>query len=162
MEADLRTAIRKATKRGKTHRELAGKPINLEFATAECDRLTQAKENRSQEAADLQTHLAVLRERIENAAEEGVEEAFSDISGQLQAALSHKTSYESEIAALRRLRAAVEQETAHLKERYLEPVNKEIGPLLGLLYDEAHLDFDGETLTPQQLTRGACPKTSKH
>ena len=158
LEKDVRKATREATKCRKTHRELMDKQINLEFATAELKRFTKARENQRQEARELQTHLAVLRERIENAAEEGVEEAFSDISGQLQAALAHKTSYESEIAALRRLRAAVEQETAHLKERYLEPVNKEIGPLLGLLYDDAHLDFDGETLTPQQLTRGGVPE----
>ena len=50
-------------------------------------------------------------------------------------------------------KAALEQANAHVKERYFEPVNAELKPLLGLLYGGAHIQFDDETLAPQELTR---------
>ena len=132
---------------------LLDQSISLELASAELKRLNQIRKNRLQEIGELEKRIAVLRERIKTAAQEGVEEAVSEVKGQLETAQVRKAAYEAEIAALRRLKAAVETEVARLKERYLQPVNKEIRPLLELLYPEATLDFDEEKLIPQYLTR---------
>ena len=70
----------------------------------------------------------------------------------METAQASTVAYEAEIAALRRLKDEVEREVARLKERYLHPVNKEIRPLLEVLYPDASLDFDEEKLIPQQLT----------
>ena len=153
LDADYEEKRREALERGKELQALLGKPIRLEFASAELDRLIKAKENRGKEIGELEKRIAVLRERIRTAAKEGVEEAVSEVEGQLETAQARKAAYEAEMAALRRLKAAVETEVARLKERYLQPVNKEIRPLLELLYPEASLDFDEEKLIPRQLTR---------
>lgn len=153
LEADYQEKRREALGQKKTLQALREKPISLAFASAELTRLTQARENRRQAIGELETRIAVLRDRIERAAQEGVEEALSEVTGQLEAARTRTVIYEAEIAALRRLKDAVEDEVFSLKERYLEPVNKEIRPLLGLLYKDAQLDFDGDNLMPQKLTR---------
>ena len=153
LDADYEEKRRETDERGKELQALLDKPIRLEFASAELDRLIKAKENRRQEIGELEKRIAVLRERINTAAKEGFEEAVSEVTGQLEAARIRTAAYEAEIAALRRLKAAVEKEVARLKEQYLEPVSKEIKPLLGLLYPDASLDFDEEKLIPRQLTR---------
>lgn len=153
LDADFHARDRIASKRRDALQDLLDKPMDRVVATANLTRLTGARENRLQEIGELGTELAVLRERIDSAAEEGVEEAFSEVSGRLDTAREHVARYEAEIAALRRLKNAVEEEAAQLKDRYLEPVYQELASLLGLLYEDAHLDFDGEKLTPQQLTR---------
>lgn len=153
LETDYQAKRREALGLEKGLHALREKAISLEFASAQLTRLTKAKENRHQAIGELEKRIAVLVDRIERAAQEGVEEAVSEVSGQLEAAQTRTAIYEAEIAALRRLRDAVEDEVSSLKERYLEPVNKEIRPLLGLLYKDAQLDFDGDKLMPQKLTR---------
>ena len=153
LDADYEEKRGKLRERRGELQALLDQSISLELASAELDRLSQIRKNRLQEIGELETRIAVLRERIKTAAQEGVEEAVSEVKGQLETAQARKAAYEAEIAALRRLKAAVETEVARLKERYLHPVNKEIRPLLELFYPEASLDFDEEKLIPRQLTR---------
>ena len=128
-------------------------PLDITLAEATVTRLDEAKENRRSEIANLEKDIAVLGERLENAANDGLEEACSEVSGQLETARQNVHRYSAELLALQRLKAALDQANARVKERYFEPVNAELKPLLGLLYGGAHIQFDDETLAPQELTR---------
>ena len=153
LNANFRETDRAAIAREKGLQKLRDKPIDLAAADAELQRLIQAKGNRQRDLRGLEDDLTRLDERINAAADEGVEEAYSELSGKRESALTKVARYEAEIAALQRLKRAVEEESKKLQERYLQPVHQALRPLLSLLYDDAQLDFDGETLVPMQLTR---------
>jgi DNA repair exonuclease SbcCD ATPase subunit len=133
--------------------ELEDMPLDVTLAEATVARLEEAKENRQGEIVNLEKNIAVLDDRLKNAADHGLEEACSETSGQLETARLNLQRYEAELMALQRLKAALERANAQVKERYFEPVNAELKPLLGLLYGGAHIHFDDETLAPQELTR---------
>lgn len=133
--------------------KLEDTPLDVALAEATVARLEEAKENRRNNIANLETDIAVLDDRLENAANDGLEESCSETSGQLETASQNLRRYEAELAALQRLKVALEQANAHVKERYFEPVNAELKPLLRLLYGGAQIQFDGETLAPQELIR---------
>ena len=153
LDADLREKGEVAGRCQVVLQKLRNKSIDLAAADATLQRLTQAKENGKRKLRELEDDLLKLDERIIAAADQGVEEAFTELSGEQKSACAEVARYEAEIAALQRLKRAVEEESEKLKERYLQPVHQELRPLLKLLYDDAHLEFDGDTLEPNQLTR---------
>ena len=153
LDAELRGKDEAAERCQEALQKLRDKSTDQAPTEATLQRLTQAKENRQKDLREIEIDLTRLEERIIAAADQGVEEAFKELSGQHESALAQVARHEAEIAALERLKRAVEEESEKQKELYLQPVHQELQPLLSLLYDDAHLDFDGDTLEPKQLTR---------
>jgi hypothetical protein len=58
-----------------------------------------------------------------------------------------------EVAVLTRLRDALEAARSQLREHYFAPVLRELRPLLGLLFDDAIVTFDEDTLLPRSVRR---------
>ena len=58
-----------------------------------------------------------------------------------------------EVAILTKLDGALEAARASARDRYVEPVLIELGPLLQLLWPEAELRFDAERVLPTTLVR---------
>ena len=66
--------------------KLQDTPLDVALAEAAVARLEEAKENRRSNIANLDIEIAVLDDRLEKAANEGLQEACSETSGQLETA----------------------------------------------------------------------------
>ena len=87
------------------------------------------------------------------AGDNAVEEELAHTNARLEAAQASLDGLEFEVAVLKRLRTALETARASARERYIEPVMKELEPLLGFFWPEAKLRFDPKTLLPEALVR---------
>ena len=153
LDADLQEKEAAADRCQAALEELRNQPLDLAAAEARLRRLTQAKANRHTDLQELEKDLTKLDERIIAAADEGVEEVFAELTEERQTARVRVARYKVEVAVLERLKRAVEEESAKLTEQYLQPVNQQLWPLLSLVFGEARVDFDGDTLEPKQLVR---------
>ena len=61
--------------------------------------------------------------------------------------------FEKEVATLTRLRDALLASRSAARDLYLAPVIRELKPLLGLLFEDAHVEFDETTLLPHKVHR---------
>ena len=71
----------------------------------------------------------------------------------LEAARSELDAIEFEVAVLKALGASLETARTSARDRYVQPVMKELVPLLRLFWPEAEIRFDPETLLPRALVR---------
>ena len=153
LDADLQERESAADRCQAALEKLRNQPLDLEAAEAKLRRLTEAKENRQRDRQEIKNDLSRLDERIIAAADEGVEETFAELTEERESARVRVARYKAEVTVLERLKRAVEGESAKLTEQYLQPVNQQLQPLLGLVFREARVDFDGDTLEPKQLVR---------
>jgi hypothetical protein len=101
----------------------------------------------------LREDLAKLETEISLAAESGVEEALADALETRTAAAQTLAHIQFEVQVLRRLSDALEQARAEARDRYFAPVAKELRPLLHLLWPDAELEWEDQTLLPSHLIR---------
>jgi DNA repair exonuclease SbcCD ATPase subunit len=132
---------------------LAAEAPDLTLARAEARRRAEARENRREALSRLERDLARLDGRLGRAAEEGIEARAAEARGAREAAERALARQEDERAALERLLAALDAAGAGARARYFEPLDRELRPLLGLLYGGAELRFDAERLAPETLVR---------
>ena len=78
---------------------------------------------------------------------------MADIDVRLEAARASLATIAFEVAALKKLRAALETARTSARDSYVEPVMQELVPLLRFFWPEAELIFDPETLMPKALVR---------
>lgn len=104
-------------------------------------------------AARLREELADLSGQIRTRAEEAVEEAWAEAVEAREAADAHVAEFEREVAILTRLRDALDEARVSAREHYFQPVMRELGPLLGLVFDDASVTFDPDTLLPRSVRR---------
>ena len=133
--------------------EIAATESKLEAVTAALERarsiVTRAEDDRQL----IRFELVKLDTSIEIQAGEAVDEELADVNVRLEAALSGLYQLNFEVAVLRKLDAALETARASARDRYVEPVLMELGPLLRLLWPEADLRFDAEKVLPTALVR---------
>lgn len=141
------------------HRRLAETAPDLETARAALTRATSVVEQARKEQGDLSQERAGLDSRIATLAEEGLEETLEDLAGQRAATEARAARYEAEVAALTRLRDALEQARTRQRDAYFRPVLRELQPLLSILHPGAGLQIDDGTLLPQALTRDGQAET---
>jgi DNA repair exonuclease SbcCD ATPase subunit len=84
---------------------------------------------------------------------EAVEEELADVEAQLVPARAHLAALGFEVEVLKRLKAALETARSSARDRYVEPVKRELVPLLRLLWADAELQFDAEEVLPTSLVR---------
>jgi uncharacterized protein YhaN len=115
--------------------------------------------------ASAETEIAALREErtrldthIDIHAGNGVEEDLADTELQLADATAQVAALEREVAVLRRLIAALDTAKATARDRYFDPVIAELRPMLRLLWPDADLKFDADSLLPTQLIRDGHPE----
>ncbi|MEM9249383.1 MAG: chromosome segregation protein SMC, partial [Pseudomonadota bacterium] len=94
-----------------------------------------------------------LDTQIEERASAGIEEELADTADTLAAARHRLAAIQEECAVLQRLADALTSARQAAQEHYLAPVLQELGPLLRMLWPEAALTLDPETLLPHMLTR---------
>ncbi len=133
--------------------EIAATAPNLEAVAAALERarsiVTRAEDDRHR----IRLELGKLDTSIEIQVGEAVDEELADVDVRLEAAQRALNELNFEIAVLKKLDAALETARASARDRYVEPVLIELGPLLRLLWPEADLRFDAEKLLPTALVR---------
>ena len=91
--------------------------------------------------------------QISARSEDAVEESWRESVEALDAAESRVKAYEHEVAVLQRLSSVLDAARSQARELYLKPVMAELGPLLGLLFNDVSIVFDEKTLLPQTISR---------
>lgn len=107
----------------------------------------------TREIQQLHVELAGLNARIDARAQEAVEEELAEVTGSLATAKGEVARFEREVSALTRLRDTLEEARQAAREHYFEPIMRELKPLLTLLFEDAEIDFDDETLLPRSIRR---------
>ncbi|MFC5509146.1 MULTISPECIES: AAA family ATPase [Hyphomicrobiales] len=127
--------------------------VDIAGAEAKLRRMRSVLDGALAEIAALREEAAELNGRIRARADAAVEEAWQEASEKLGAAQRRVVALEREVALLTRLRAALEAARAEARDHYFAPVMTELRPLLGLLFEDATVTFDEETLLPRTVSR---------
>ncbi|MFD0978398.1 AAA family ATPase [Tropicimonas aquimaris] len=126
---------------------------DLDAAQATLQRLTSAMKAAEARSRQIENDLAGLESRIEIQAGEAVDEELSEVQGQLEAARAQHDAVRFEVDVLQRLSGALERARTEARDRYVQPVLAELEPLVRMIWPEAELRFDADTLLPAGLSR---------
>lgn len=143
------------------HDALVAAAPDLVAAKAAFDRARSIVDASQADIARLQSERTFLDTTINIRSGEGVMEDLADTETRLAAASETLASISFEVAVLRELAATLEAARDTARDRYFEPVLAELRPLLRILWPDAELRFDGESLLPTALVRdGRCEPLS--
>ncbi len=131
-------------------REAAPDPRATE---ASLQRLRSVEQAVQQEKIELGQVLADLNGQIGTRADTAIEEAWQETKDALAAAEAAVARFETEVATLERLRAALTAARSAARDLYLKPVVSELLPMLRLLFDDVNIAFDETTLLPHRVRR---------
>ena len=126
---------------------------DLAAAEAKFRRMRSVIDGAAAETARLREDTAELNGQIRARSDAAVEEAWQETAEKLAGARKRLAGLEREIALLTRLRDALEAARAEAREHYFAPVMGELRPLLGLLFEDATVTFDEDTLLPRTVSR---------
>ena len=138
--------------RTKHYALLAAAP-DLIAAQAAFDRASSIVESARSEVTRLQVERGQLDTEIKIKSGAGVMEELADITTRLAAATEALSTISFEVAVLKELATTLEAARNEARDRYFEPVLAELRPLLRMLWPDAELRFDGESLLPTALVR---------
>ena len=133
--------------------QLEGTEERHAFAKAEVDRLRQAERNRTDERHRIELRLEAIKQRFNNATDEGLTEALQGARDILEAAHCRRDQIELRVQALKCLDRALKAAHRAMREAYFEPVNAELRPLLDRVLRGQTLVFDDASFEPQKLQR---------
>ncbi|MFD1479708.1 chromosome segregation protein SMC, partial [Paracoccus nototheniae] len=159
LRAGLPPLVARRDEAGRLMRDLTASAPDLATAEAALTRAASAAEQARRDLELLRQEQASLNTRIEILAEEGIEETLDDLTGRRIATEARAARYEAEMAALTRLRAALDQARTRQRDAYFKPVLRELQPLLAILHPGAALQIDDASLLPHALTRDGQAET---
>ncbi|KRE05832.1 DNA-binding protein [Bosea sp. Root381] len=122
-------------------------------AEAKYRRMRSVADGATAEIGKLREEAAELNGRIRGQADAAVAEAWQEARDKLATAGARLATLEREVALLTRLRGALDTARTEAREHYFAPVMRELRPLLGLLFEDATVTFDEETLLPRTVSR---------
>ena len=143
---ELKDAIRQREEKEAAAPDLEAARLVLERARSIAERADRDRRRIREDLKGLDTSIGIH-------AGDAVDEELADVDVRLDAARTEFDSMEFEVAVLKTLGAALETARASARNRYVEPVMKELVPLLRLFWPEAEVRFDPETLLPKALLR---------
>lgn len=132
---------------------LRGVSRDLAGAEAALSRARSVAEAARREIAQRREELADANGQIRTRSEDAIEESLAETRDALAAATDLAQRFEHEVLVLDRLRRVLSEKKSAASELYLKPVMAELQPLIGLLFDDVAVTFDGETLLPQNVRR---------
>ena len=133
--------------------EIAAVAPDLEAATTTLKRARSIVARAEEDRQRIRLELGKLDTSIDIQAGEAVDEELADVKMRLETAERVLDGLRFEVAVLKHLGAALETARASARDRYVEPVLRELGPLLQLFWPEAELRFDAEKVLPTALVR---------
>ena len=116
-------------------------------------RLRSVAEAARAEIAQAREQAAALDGRIQTRAEGAIEEAWQETREQLAEAERKVAALAREVTVLTRLRTALDDARTQARDHYFAPLLRELRPLLGLLFEDASVTFDEDTLLPRTVRR---------
>jgi hypothetical protein len=119
-----------------------------DLGTARAERAT------AEEAANLREEQARLAGVIQTQADLAVDERLAAAREARDVAIAREARLATEVAALQRLAAVLDETRLAAREAYFGPVQRELAPLLSLLAADSALTFDPDSLLPGTLARG--------
>ncbi len=131
---------------------------DLAAAEAALSRATSVEHEAREAIARLRPEIARLDERISRGTGDGVEDRLAEVEQDLEAARADLSRISHEVAVLQRLEAALDAAKREARDRYFEPVAAELRPLLSLLWPDAELTWEAETILPTALVRNGTPE----
>ncbi|GGD28837.1 AAA family ATPase [Sinisalibacter lacisalsi] len=134
-------------------KRLAEAAPDLEVAEAAFKRAQSALTATEDRLQKLDRRLAELDTLIRLRAAEGVDEDLGEVRDRLAEARGRLERYSFERDVLSLLQAELDAARISAREHYFEPVSRELRPLLHVLWPDAELAFDDETILPTALTR---------
>lgn len=132
---------------------------DMDTAKAELKRAEDTIATNQQERAQVAERLAALSSEIRTLAGNGIEERRDELAGRQETACASQERFSQQAAALSRLQASLEAERNAARETYFGPIQEELKPLLSILYSDAALKFDSESLLPTGLIRESTQET---
>ncbi|WID95082.1 DNA-binding protein [Bosea vestrisii] len=132
---------------------LSAQTTDLAAAEARQRRMRSVAEAARDQIARLREEAAALNGRIQTRAEGAVEETWQEARDKLGDAERQVAGLGREAALLTRLRDALEAARSEARDHYFAPVLRELRPLLGLLFEDATVTFDEDTLLPRSVLR---------
>ena len=144
--AALRAAAARLAERSRDAPDLAG-------AEAALQRARSVDEEARKAVGRLRPDIARLDERISRGAGDAVEERLSVTEQDLGTAEAELARISQDVAVLQRLERALDAAKAEARERYFAPIAQELRPLLSLLWPDAELTWEAETILPTALVR---------
>ncbi|RBI87506.1 chromosome segregation protein SMC [Rhodosalinus halophilus] len=135
------------------HAQSVREAPDLAAAEAALARARAVVDTARETVARLRPEIAALDERIAHGSGEAVEERLAETVERREAAEADLARIQREVAALQRLKQALEDAQAEARDRYFAPVAAELRPLLNLLWPEAELVWGQDTLLPTALVR---------
>lgn len=132
---------------------------DLDTLRGTLQRCSQIVENSQTEASELRIEISEINGLLNNVHTDAIEEELEEIGERLERAERRVATFEREIAVLKRLQQALEAARSSAKETFLAPIAQELQPLLRILFDEASLEFDGDSLLPDRLIRPGVAET---
>ena len=142
--------LREATRK---REQISANVPDLEAAQATLQRAQSAINRAETETQNIRIALSGLDAMIDLLAGEAVEEELSDITMQADDAKRALDEMKFEVAVLLKIERALESARASALDRYVEPVLKELEPLVRLLWPEAVLRIDADAVLPAALER---------
>lgn len=128
---------------------------DLDTAQAELHRADDALKTVEESKRDLEKRIAVLSTQITGLAGEGVEERRDELKEKLILVQTAEKRIANQVAALLRLKSALDAERTAAREAYFEPIQEELKPLLSIIHSGAGISFDTDSLLPSGLSRGS-------
>lgn len=135
------------------HAALLAAAPDLIAAQAAFDRAKSIVESARSETTRLELERAQLDTEIKIQSGAGIMEELADTTTRLAAATESLATISFEVAVLKELATTLEAARNEARDRYFEPVLAELRPLLRMLWPDAELRFDGESLLPTALVR---------
>ena len=132
---------------------LRGVSRDLAGAEAALSRARSVAEAARKETAQLREELADANGQIRTRSDDAVEESWAEVGDALATATEAVRRFETEVSVLDRLRRVLMDKKSAASDLYLKPVMAELTPLIGLLFDDIAVTFDGDTLLPQNVRR---------
>lgn len=139
--------------REEEYSKLEAEAPDLSASQATLDRAKSVCLQAETEINNLGQELAGLDKEIDLRSGEGVEEDLADVIIRLRTTEKTLAALHFEVDLLKELAETLDTARATARDRYFEPVIAELKPLLKLLWPDAELKFDGDSILPTALIR---------
>lgn len=149
--ANLRSELSEAAQ---MRRQLAESAPDLDAAAAALERANSIIDRADKDRLDIHVELGKLDASIDLRSGNAVEEELADVETRLEMAQRALHDIQFEIDVLRKLDATLKAARMSARDRYVQPVLEELGPLLNLFWPAAKLRLDATEVLPETLMRG--------
>lgn len=126
---------------------------DLEHAQVAYQRALSAQNGAAKRIHEIDRDLAVLEAQIESLAGKAVEEELAEVTDQLATAQNTLDALQFEVDVLRKLDAALLEAQQSARDHYIGPIFRELKPLVQMVWPDAELIMDADSLLPARFVR---------